>query len=89
MKIEKAEDGIHKWVAYFKDGTKTKFGRQGYSDFLEHQDKERRRLYRLRHAKDLKTNDPKRAGFLSYYLLWNKTTLKASIEDYKKRFGDL
>ena len=42
--------------------------------------------YRRRHIKDLKTNDPTRPGYLSYYLLWNKKTLASSIKDYKKRF---
>jgi hypothetical protein len=36
---------------------------------------------------DLKTNNPMRAGYLSLYILWNLPSLKASIEDYKKRFG--
>ena len=43
--------------------------------------------YRRRHKKDLSTNDPTRAGFLSYYVLWNKRTMKSSIADYKKRFS--
>jgi hypothetical protein len=40
--------------------------------------------YRRRHEKDLKTNDPTRAGYLSYFLLWNKPTLDGSISQYKK-----
>ena len=42
--------------------------------------------YRTRHEKDLKTNEPMKAGYLSYYLLWNLPTLEKSIKDYKKRF---
>ena len=42
--------------------------------------------YRRRHQKDLLTKDPRRAGFLSFYLLWNKKTLESSIKDYKKKF---
>ena len=42
--------------------------------------------YRRRHKKDLETKDPMRAGYLSYYLLWNKKTLASSIKDYKKKF---
>ena len=41
--------------------------------------------YRSRHSKDDLKN-PYSAGALSYYLLWNKPTLKASIRDYEKRF---
>ena len=44
--------------------------------------------YRARHKKDLDTKDFKRAGFLSYYLLWgDNTSLKQNIEDYKKKFN--
>ena len=43
--------------------------------------------YRRRHIKDLKTNDPTRPGYLSYYLLWSRKTLNASIKDYKKKFS--
>lgn len=42
--------------------------------------------YKRRHKKDLETKNPMRAGYLSYYLLWNKKTLASSIKDYKKRF---
>ena len=34
----------------------------------------------------IETKDPMRAGYLSYYLLWNKKTLASSIKDYKKKF---
>jgi hypothetical protein len=42
--------------------------------------------YNNRHWKD-KLNDPFSAGSLSWYLLWNKLTLKESIKDYEKIFG--
>ena len=43
--------------------------------------------YRRRHKKDLLTKDPTRAGFLSYFVLWNKKTIQSSIADYKKKFN--
>jgi len=89
MIIKDANDGRHKYIAYFNDGTATRFGSYGMSDYTQHKDKERRRLYRIRHAKDLLTHNPKRAGYLSYYLLWNKPTLEGSLKDYIRRFGDL
>jgi hypothetical protein len=49
--------------------------------------KEQRDRYRTRHKKDLDTKDPTRAGYLAYYLLWNKETLTESIKDYKKKFN--
>lgn len=79
-----------KYVATFMINGKEKkvsFGAKGYTDYLISKDKERRDRYRKRHAKDLKTNDPTRAGYLSYYLLWgDSTSLKQNIKDYKKRF---
>lgn len=87
VSITPANDGKKKYIARFADGTSTKFGAFGANDFTITGDEERKRLYRVRHAKDLETNDPKRAGFLSYYLLWNKPTLSASLKDYNKIFG--
>jgi len=64
-----------------------KFGAQGMSDYTIHKDKERRERYINRHKKDLRTNNPIRAGFLSMYILWNKPTFKSSLTDYKKRLN--
>ena len=57
-------------------------------DYTITKDKERRRLYRERHKKDLATKDPTRAGFLSYYILWGDSTSRAeNIRKYKSRFN--
>jgi hypothetical protein len=42
--------------------------------------------YRKRHRNDNLTN-PYSAGALSYFLLWNKPSLSASIKDYEKKFN--
>ena len=66
---------------------KVSFGAKGYDDYTIKKDKEQRDRYRKRHAKDLKTGDPMRAGYLSYYLLWgDSTSLKQNIKNYKQRF---
>ena len=81
--------------AQFADGTHTDFGAKGMMDYTLYykQDKElaeeRKKAYRERHKKDLNTGDPKRAGYLSYYILWNKPTVKESVAEYKKRFPRL
>lgn len=77
----------YKFIFTFKDGSKktTRFGAKGYSDYTIHKDKERRERYINRHKKDLDTEDPTRAGYLSMFILWNKPTFEASLEDYKKR----
>jgi DNA adenine methylase len=35
--------------------------------------------------KDLRTNDYRRAGYLSLFLLWNKPTLRESVKDFNNR----
>lgn len=88
VKLEEAGDGKHKWIAYFEDGRKTRFGAVGYEDYTQHKDKERRERYRSRHEKDLKTGDPYRAGFLSYYILWgDSTSIRANVKAYNRRFS--
>ena len=76
-----------RYKAFFCDGTTTKFGmtnpKQG--TFIDHQDKTLRKNYIKRHLKDLKTNDYKRAGYLSLFLLWNKETIPESIHNFNRR----
>lgn len=79
-----------KFVATFEINgkeKKTHFGSKGMSDFTKHKDEDRKQRYIQRHAKDLQTKDPSRAGYLSRYILWNKPTLRESIKDYKKKFN--
>jgi phage terminase large subunit len=80
-----------KWVAKFQDENgkekHTHFGAAGMDDFTLTKDEVQRERYRTRHAKDLDTGDYTRAGFLSYYILWNKPTITASVADFRKRFG--
>lgn len=77
-----------KLVAVFsRDGKSVSrmFGAAGMSDYTIHKDRDRRKRYWTRHEKDLRTNDPTRAGYLSYYILWNLTSLRNSISDFRKR----
>ena len=77
-----------KFRAYFSNGKHTDFGDSTAEDYLEHHDKSRREAYRLRHRKDLKTDDPTRAGYLSWFLLWGDSTdLEKNVELYKYLFN--
>lgn len=87
VSIKKLSSGEKKYIATFTNGRTTRFGAKGYEDYTTHKDPKRREAYRKRHAGDLQTKDPTRAGFLSWYILWNKPTLEESIKDYKKRFN--
>ena len=85
----------YKWkviLRYTKDGrerTKNiRFGRRPYEDYTIHKDEERKKLYIERHAK--RENWTKQgiftAGFWSRWLLWNRSTISASLEDIRDRF---
>lgn len=75
-------------MAEFSDGTVTHFGATGYEDYTQHHNKDRRANYLRRHAKDLQTNDPRRAGFLSYYILWGPSTSREeNIRNFKAKFN--
>lgn len=62
------------------------FGARGMSDFTIHKDPARKELYLARHRSREDWMNPMTAGSLSRWILWNKPTLKQSIQDYKKRF---
>ena len=96
IKIIKSDKPKKKWTAFFKlDNGKEKKVHFGFNnpkdlknDYTLNNDKERRDKYRKRHLKDLKTNDPLRAGYLSYYILWgDSNNIKTNIADYRKKFN--
>lgn len=73
----------------FPDGKKktVHFGSRGMSDYTIHKDPERKERYLQRHRRNENWNNPFTAGALSRWVLWNKPTLKASINDYIRRFS--
>jgi hypothetical protein len=87
LRLVEAKNPAKKWRAEFSDGSSTEFGASGYQDYTQHKDPERRRLYRSRHAKDLLTEDPTRAGYLAFHILWGpSTSLARNIATYKRMF---
>lgn len=65
------------------------FGAKGYDDYTTtpaDEREEKKKLYLARHKAREDWTDPLTPGALSRWILWNKTTLKASIADFKKRF---
>jgi hypothetical protein len=88
MKVIPASDGVHKWIAVFKNGKQTPFGAKGADDFTLTGDTQQRQRYRARHKKDLRSGDPEKAGLLSYHILWGKSSnLPENIKAYEKRFN--
>jgi len=91
IKITKSTNPNKKLMAIFLNKITNKekvvhFGAAGYSDFTIHKDPKRKERYLARHKKNEDWNNFLTAGSLSKNILWNKTSLKASITDYKKRF---
>ena len=80
-----------KWRATFEkdDGRRksTDFGSAGADDYTISKDAAQAERYRTRHAKDLETNDPTRAGYLSYYILWASPSFRANVRAFKNKFG--
>ena len=83
-----ANDGKHKYYVISKSEKKIYFGAAGYSDFTKHKDEARRQRYIKRHEKteNWTKSGIDTAGFWSYWLLWNKPSIKQSYDDIKKRF---
>jgi hypothetical protein len=82
-----------KYVATFeidsngkKRSKRVAFGAKGYSDFTKHKDSARKERYLKRHSRREQWSNPMSPGALSRYILWNKSSLKGSISDYKRRF---
>jgi len=65
------------------------FGATGYQDFTQHKDESRKALYLLRHKsrEDWGKSGVFSAGFWSRWLLWNRSSISASLSDVKSRFG--
>jgi len=79
-----------KYTATFLINDKEKtvhFGYAGSKTFLDHGDEKKKDAYLARHKKNENWNDPLTPASLARYINWNKTTLSASIADFKKRFN--
>ena len=87
VEIKPSTRADKKLMAIFPDGTTTHFGAKGFEDFTTHRDEKRKELYIKRHRANEDWSNPKAAGTLARFILWNKPTLSASIADYKKRFN--
>ena len=77
-----------RFVAKFKNPTKTThFGLKGANTYIDGATKQKRDNYKKRHIRDLKTGDPTRAGFLSYYVIWGDSQdVDKNLKSYLKKF---
>ena len=91
--IEPSKVKSKKFVVYeeFDDGTISKrvnFGATGYEDFTMHKDSDRMDRYIMRHrsGENWSKTGIMTAGFWSRWILWNKPSMRGSINDTKDRF---
>ena len=77
-----------KLMAVFENPKKTiHFGSAGMSDYPQNKDDDRKKRYLDRHRKNEDWSNPRTAGALSRWILWNLPTRRASIADFKRRFS--
>ena len=77
-----------KWRVVFGDSSHhVDFGAKGYDDYTMHKDFDRMTLYVARHRSRENWSNMYTAGFWARWLLWNKPSLKDSIENIRQRFN--
>ena len=87
------KEGKKYYAEFETDSGRTKrtyFGAAGmmdYTKFPPGKREARKTNYIQRHSATEDWNDPTSAGALSRWILWNKTSVAASLRDYKRRFG--
>ena len=94
VKFAKSDrDGKKMKAVFYDDNKKVKTTHFGLKNpkkgtYIDHEDEDIKKAYIARHSKNNENwNDYQSAGSLSRYILWNKTSLKDSINDYKKKFN--
>ena len=73
----------NKKITAIINNKKIHFGDNRYQDFTQTKDDKRKKAYLARHKKDNYSN-PNYPGFYATNLLWNKPTLKESIQATNK-----
>jgi hypothetical protein len=93
VQLKKSQIDGKKYTAIFYDEERNKiktthFGQAGANDFTSHGEDadERKKLYLERHRRNENWADYQSAGSLSKHILWNKSTLTASYNDYLRKF---
>ena len=66
-------------------GKTVHFGAKGGSTYVDHKDDRTKRNWEARHKVRENWKDYDSAGALSKHVLWNKKTLKSSVQDLNKQ----
>ena len=84
--IQKSHRPNKKFDAIVNGEKVISFGAKGMEDYTIHKDDLRKERYINRHRKNEDWGNAYSAGFYSRWVLWNKPTLKESVDDLNKRF---
>ena len=84
--IQKSNKSDKKFTAIINNTKKIHFGSSFYEDYTQHKNEARKKSYLSRHKHD-NYNDVNYAGFYATNLLWNKPTLKESIQATNKKYN--
>lgn len=98
VEIKKSDREEKKYMAIFTDedgSTKTvHFGATGYMDYPSYYERspqiarQKKYQYLARHRLNSENwNNPQSAGSCARHILWNRSTVEASIKDFKKKFN--
>lgn len=88
MQIADSNRKGKRFVAIFKDGTKTHFGQAGGSTYIDHGDKAKRSAYIARHRVNEDWTNPKKASTLSRFISWGDyTNINGNLADFRRRFS--
>jgi len=86
MEIKPSTREGKKYMAVFSNPKKTiHFGAKGMDDYTITRDKEQRDRYLQRHRNE-DWNNPRTAGSLSRWILWETPNLQTNIRLFKQRF---
>jgi len=89
IEISKSKNKNKKYDALINNKKVVSFGQKGASDYTINKSEERKKLYIARHQARENFKDFNTAGALSKNLLWNKSTLKQSINDINNKFKNI
>ena len=82
--ISKSNHPEKRYVAEFEKKT-MHFGQKGGSTFVDHKDAKMKRAWEARHRARENWRDWDSVGALSKHVLWNKTSVSASVKDLNAR----
>ena len=92
IQLLKSKREDKRFEAKFFDSNRKKiksiqFGLKGGNTFIDHNDYKIKDAWIARHSVRGDFNNPLSASSLAYHILWNKTTLSSSYNDYLKKFN--